>query len=77
MSNGCLQRQLKVIKSNRRTCIGEDTLRISVEGWDSRVAVDWWWKSKTRQVPTKDRYVNRSSTQSSGDWDARIDYCNT
>ena len=59
MSNGRIERlfsQLKLIKSDRRSCICEGRLdqlmRISVEGpplsqWDSTGAVDLWWKDKT------------------------------
>lgn len=66
MANGHLERvfsQLKLIKSNRRTCLREDTLdqllRVNVEGpplaeWDATGALELWWKEKTRRVDHKD-----------------------
>ena len=66
MSNGHLERvfsQLKLIKVNRRTCLGEDTLdrliRINVEGpplskWDASGALELWQKDKIRRVNRKD-----------------------
>ena len=66
MSNGHLEQvfsQLKLIKVNRRTCLGEDTLdrlvRINVEGpslsrWDASYALELWQKDKVRRVSCKD-----------------------
>ena len=78
MSNGRLERlfsHIKIIKSDRRSCLNEDRLdnllRISVEGpplsqWDSSGAVDLWWNDKTRRVPNKDssNYEGSSGWQS-------------
>ncbi len=64
MSNGHLERvfsQLKLIKGDRRSSLGEDRLdhliRIGVEGpplsqWDSSGAVELWWQDKTRRLNT-------------------------
>ena len=61
MSNGHVERvfsQLKVIKTNRRTCLGEDRLdsllRIATIGpplleWDASPAVELWWSDKRRR----------------------------
>ncbi len=69
ISNGRLERcfsQMKLIKTNRRSCLGEDRLdhllRIQLEGpslekWDAGRAVELWWKDKTRRI-------NRTSSQS-------------
>ena len=66
MANGHLERvfsRLKLIKSNRHTCLREDTLdqllRVNVEGpplaeWDATGALELWWKEKTRRVDHKD-----------------------
>ena len=66
MSNGHLEQvfsQLKLIKVNGRTCLGEDTLdrllRINVEGpplfkWDASFALELWQKDKVRRVSRKD-----------------------
>ena len=61
MSNGHMERvfsQLKVIKTNRRTCLGEDRLdsllRIATTGpplsdWDASPTVQLWWSDKRRR----------------------------
>ena len=61
MSNGHVERvfsQLKVIKTNRRTCLGEDRLdsllHIATTGpplsnWDATPAVQLWWSDKQRR----------------------------
>uniref|UniRef100_A0A1X7TLB5 HAT C-terminal dimerisation domain-containing protein n=1 Tax=Amphimedon queenslandica TaxID=400682 RepID=A0A1X7TLB5_AMPQE len=66
MSNGHLEQvfsQLKLIKVNRRTCLGEDTLdhliRINVEGpplskWQASHALELWDKDKIRRVNRKE-----------------------
>ena len=66
VSNGHLERvfsQLKLIKVDRRSSLGEDRLdqlvRINVEAapltdWDSGSAVDLWWKDKTRRISVSD-----------------------
>lgn len=73
MSNRHLERvfsQLKLIKLNRRTSLGEDTLdqliRINVEGpplskWDASGALELWFKEKTRRVNHKETHSNRAS----------------
>ena len=67
MSNGHLER-LKLTKTNRRTCLGEDTLdqliRINVEGpplseWDAGGALELWTKEKVRRLNHKDEYRER------------------
>ena len=59
-----------LIKVNRRTCLGEDTLdrliRINVEGpplskWDANGALELWQKDKVRRVNCKDTQ-NQGST---------------
>jgi hypothetical protein len=62
LSNGHVERcfsQLKLIKTDRRTSLGEDRLdhllRIKIEGpsseeWDATRAVNLWWRDKTRRV---------------------------
>ena len=66
VSNGHLERifsQLKLIKAERRACLGEDRLdqlvRISVEApplskWDASKAVELWWRDKTRRLNISD-----------------------
>ena len=66
VANGRVERlfsHLKVIKSNRRSTLGEDRLdqllRIKVDApplaqWDPSAAVDLWWKDKTRRVNHRD-----------------------
>ena len=55
--------QLKLIKNNRCTCLGEDTLdhllHVNVEGpplaeWDASNALELWWRKKTPRVDRKD-----------------------
>ena len=77
MSNGRIKRlfsQLKLIKSDRHSCICEDRIdqlmRISVEGpplsqWDSTGAVDLWWKDKIRRVPKNDYHKTSTSESKS------------
>ena len=66
MANGRLERvfsQLKLIKTNRRTNLGEDSLdylvRVNVEGpplseWDASRAFELWQHAKIRRVNRKD-----------------------
>ena len=66
MANGRVEQvfsQLKLIKTNRRTCLGEDTLdrllRINVEGpplsqWDASAALQLWQHAKMRRVNRQD-----------------------
>ena len=63
--------QLKLIKSSRRTCIGEDTLdyliRVNVEGpplsqWDASVALELWSKEKARRVNQKESKAHQSQS---------------
>ena len=61
MSNGHVERvfsQLKVIKTNRRSCLGEDRLdgllRIATTApplslWDASHSVKLWWSDKKRR----------------------------
>ena len=77
MSNGHIERvfsQLKVIKTNRRACLGENRLdsllRISTTApplsqWDATRAVELWWSNKTRRnvediraPPTKKLHID-------------------
>ena len=65
LTNGRLERlfsQLKLIKSDRRSSLGENRLdqllRITVDApplskWDASVAVQLWWEDKTRRPQTK------------------------
>ena len=69
VSNGHLERvfsQLKLIKSDRRSRLGNDNLdnllRIKVDAppllqWDSTGVVNLWWKDKTRRISTRDSAV--------------------
>ena len=62
VSNGhleCVFSQLKLIKSERCTCLGEDRLdqllRINVEApslahWDPSNSVELWWRDRTHQM---------------------------
>ena len=66
MSNGRVERvfsSLKVIKTDRRSRLGEDRLdhlvRIAVDGppfhqWDATDAVQLWWKSNTQRRQMQD-----------------------
>ena len=58
---------MKIVKTNRRSCLGEDRLenliRIQLEGpplqqWDASRAVELWWTDKSRRI-------NRSAGDSS------------
>lgn len=76
MANGRLERlfsQLKLIKSDRRNRLGENSLdqllRINVEGpplgdWDATQAVELWLQDKTRRVnqPSQQRSTAQQST---------------
>lgn len=65
LSNGRLERlflQLKLIKSDRRSSLGEDRLdqllRIALDApplskWDASGAVQLWWNDKTQRPPMK------------------------
>ena len=65
LSSGRLERlfsQLKLIKSDRRSSLGEDQLdqllRIALDApplskWDASGAVQLWWNDKTQRPPTK------------------------
>lgn len=59
-----------MIKLNRRTSLGEDTLdqliRINVEGphlskWDASGALELWFKEKIRRVNHKETHSKRAS----------------
>lgn len=75
VANGHLERvfsQLKLIKTNRRNSIKEDTLhhlvRINVEGpslsdWDPTDAMQLWWRDKARRMNQHD---SASSSVSAG-----------
>ena len=74
VSSGHLEQifsQLKLIKSDRRSRLGEDNLdsllRIKVDApplahWDATGAVNLWWKDKTRRV-VKDSSAATPPTQ--------------
>ena len=59
VSNGHVERvfsQLKIIKTERRTCLGEDRLESlivadapSLSQWGASGAVERWWNDKTRR----------------------------
>ena len=71
VSNGHLERvfsQLKLIKSDRRSRLGDDNLdnllRIKVDAppllqWDSTGAVNLWWKDKTCRISTTQRFYHQ------------------
>ena len=77
VSNSHLERvfsQLKLVKSERRTCLGEDRLdqlvRISVEApvlaqWDPSSTVELWWRDKTCQLNIQDVHARPTSSSSS------------
>ena len=62
LSNGQVERcfsRLKIVKTNRRSCLGKDRLenliRIQLEGpplqhWDASRAVELWWTDKSRRI---------------------------
>ena len=74
VANGHLERvfsQLKLIKTNRRTSIKEDTLdqlvRISVEGpplsdWDPACAMQLWWREKALRINRNESPSTSAST---------------
>ena len=74
VANGHLERvfsQLKLIKTNRRTSIKEDTLdqlvRINVEGpplfdWDPACAIQLWWRERIRRINRNDSPPTSAST---------------
>ena len=77
VSNGhleCVFSQLKLVKSERRTCLGEDRLdqliRINLEApvlaqWDPSSAVKLWWQDKTRRLNIQDARARPMSSSSS------------
>ena len=79
MSNGHLERvlsALKLIKSDRGSALGEDTLdnllRIVVDApplsqWDSTQAVRLWWNDKQRRNVSDTRSAPRSKTSTQPD----------
>ena len=79
MANGHVERlfsSLKLIKTDRRSCLGEDHLdhlvRISADGpplaeWDETAAVQLWWKSKTRRQVGDTRAPPKQQPSSSKD----------
>ena len=88
VSNGHLERvfsQLKLIKSERRTSLGEDRLdqlvRINVEApplskWDPSSAVELWWRDRTRRINVRDvraRPTSSSSSAQASDTDSPAD----
>ena len=78
VSNGHLERvfsQLKLIKGERRTSLGEDQLdqliRINVEApalsqWDASNAVELWLHDRTRRLNIRDTRTRPSSSSSPG-----------
>ena len=78
VSNGHLERvfsQLKLIKGERRTSLGEDQLdqliRINVEApalsqWDASNAVELWLHDRTRRLNIRDTRARPSSSSSFG-----------
>ena len=76
IANGQVERVfslLKLIKTNRRTCLKEDTLeyllRINAEGpslsqWDSSRAVELWLSDKTRRVNRRDSRAQPTTSAS-------------
>ena len=79
MANGHVERTfsaLKLIKSDRRSCLSEDHLddlvRIAVDGpplsqWDARGAVQLWWKAKQRRQVRDTHAGPRCTTSQSKD----------
>ena len=72
-ANGQVKRFLKLIKTNRRTSLKEDTLdyllRINAEGpslseWDSSRAVELWLSDKTRRVNRRDSHAQPTTSAS-------------
>ena len=80
VANGHVERlfsSLKLIKTDRRSCLNEDHLdnlvRITTDGpplaeWDATAAVQLWWNDKTRQqVGDTRRAPQKKSSNSQGD----------
>ncbi len=79
MANGRVERlfsSLKVIKTDRRSCLSEDHLdhlvRITVDApplaqWDASAAVELWWKDKRRRQVADTRAAPKASTSRSQD----------
>ena len=80
VANGHVERlfsSLKLIKTDRRSCLNEDHLdnlvRITTDGpplaeWDATAAVQLWWNDKTRQqVGDTRRKKKKKSSNSQGD----------
>ena len=80
--------QLKTVKANRRSCLGEDRLeyliRIQLEGpplqqWDASRAVELWWTDKSRRINRSagDSHASTSGNQAavskSGDSESHSD----
>ena len=91
MSNVHVERvfsQLNVIKTNRRTCLGEDRLdsllQIATTGrplseWDSSHAVELWWSDKKRRnveniraPPKKQLHSEKESTDTDNDTESTL-----
>ena len=74
MANGRVERvfsHLKLIKTNRRSSMKEDTLdqllRVNLEGpplanWDPACAMQLWWREKARRVNSTDSTSTSAST---------------
>ena len=77
IANGLVERMfstLKIIKTDKRSCLGEDTLddlmRISVDGpplaqWTAKPAVELWWKGKARRSVQDERAPPRPTCSTS------------
>ena len=79
--NGQLERclsTLKIVKTNRRSCLGEDRLpnliQIQFEGpplhhWDASRAVELWWTDKSRRVGSRvSKSGNQAAASEGGDF---------
>ena len=92
LSNGHVERvfsQLKIIKSDRRTCLGEDRLdsllRIATSApplsqWDPTHAVELWWNDKkrrnvedTRAPPKKRLHAEKEDTDAESSTTCTLD----
>ena len=75
MANGRVERAfsvMKVVKTDRRNCLGEDHLddlmrRITIDGpplsqWNASQAVTLWWKDKQRRQVADKRATPTSSS---------------
>ena len=74
MANGHVERlfsSLKLVKTDRRSCLSEDHLdhlvRIKADGpplaeWDASAAVQLWWKDKTRRQVADTRTAPQTSS---------------